>query len=142
MTKRCLNPLGGNQTGKYHYLMEAMFQPIGAGKERLQLVIRNLLSNAIKYFPKADNILVEVEEKENVLQVSVKDYGVGMQKQYLDKIFKRYYRVQEHAAHFQGQGIGLYISNDIIKRHDGDMWVESETGIGSSFYSIITIQNE
>lgn len=112
---------------------------IKADKNRLQQVIINLLTNAIKYSPNANSVLVEVVEKENVLQVSVKDYGIGMNKEHLDKIFDRYYRVQEHAVHFQGLGIGLYISYDIIKRHEGIMWAESEPGTGSTFYFTIPI---
>ena len=113
---------------------------IKGDKNRLQQVIINLLTNAIKYSPNANSVLVEVVEKENVLQVSVKDYGIGMYKEHLDKIFDRYYRVQEHALHFQGLGIGLYISYDIIRRHEGTMWAESEPGIGSTFYFTIPIQ--
>ncbi len=112
---------------------------IKGDKHRLQQVIINLLSNAIKYSPNANNVLVEVAEKENVLQVSVKDFGVGINKQHLDKIFDRYYRVHEHAIHFQGLGIGLYISYDIISRHGGTMWAESEAGIGSTFYFTVPI---
>ncbi len=112
---------------------------IKGDKNRLQQVVINLLTNAIKYSPNANSVLVEVLEKQNVLQVSVKDYGVGMNKQHLDKIFDRYYRVQEHAIHFQGLGIGLYISYDIINRHEGNMWAESEPGIGSTFYFTIPI---
>ncbi len=81
----------------------------------------NLLTNAIKYSPNANEVLVNVEEKENMIQVAVKDFGIGMNKQHLDKIFERYYRVQEHAKNFQGLGIGLYISYNIIIRHGGTM---------------------
>ncbi len=112
---------------------------IKGDKNRLQQVIINLLTNAIKYSPNANIVLVEIEEKQNALQVSVRDYGVGMKKQHLDKIFERYYRVEEHAVHFQGLGIGLYISCDIITRHGGKMWAESEPGKGSTFYFTIPI---
>ena len=103
-------------------------------KARLQQVVINLLTNAIKYSPHADKVLVNVEEKENELQLSIHDFGIGMASQHLNKIFDRYYRVEEHSKHFQGLGIGLYISYDIIKRHHGTMWVESEPGKGSTFY--------
>ena len=79
------------------------------------------LSNAIKYSPHADKVLVNVEEKENVLQLSIHDFGIGMASQHLNKIFDRYYRVEEHSKHFQGLGIGLYISYDIITRHQGSI---------------------
>ncbi|MEO7049674.1 MAG: HAMP domain-containing sensor histidine kinase, partial [Ferruginibacter sp.] len=107
---------------------------ITADKGRLQQVMINLLSNGVKYSPKADKLLVKIEEKPGTVQESVQDFGVGMSAKHLDKIFERYYRVEEHAAHFQGLGIGLYISKNIIERHGGKMWVESEPGKGSKFY--------
>ena len=103
-------------------------------ENRLQQVIINLLTNAIKYSPKAFEILVNVVEEENQLTVSVTDKGVGMSENHLSKIFDRYYRVEEHAIQFQGLGIGLYISYDIVMRHGGKMWVESKVGKGSTFY--------
>ena len=109
-------------------------QPITADKERLQQVLINLLSNAIKYSPNANEILLRIEELDNKMQVSIQDFGIGMSNQHLGKIFDRYYRVQEHAIFFQGLGIGLYISNNIIERHQGKMWAESEPEKGSTFY--------
>ncbi len=106
---------------------------------RLQQVIINLLTNAIKYSPNADTVLVNVEEKEKVIQLSVKDFGIGIACQHINKIFGRYYRVEEHSKLFQGLGIGLYISYDIIKRHHGAMWVESEPEKGSTFYFTLPI---
>ena len=103
-------------------------------ENRLQQVIINLLTNAIKYAPKAFEILVNIAEDENQLTVSVTDKGVGMSEEHLNKVFDRYYRVEEHAIQFQGLGIGLYISYDIVMRHGGKMWVESILGEGSTFY--------
>jgi two-component system, chemotaxis family, CheB/CheR fusion protein len=110
-------------------------------ENRLQQVIINLLTNAIKYAPKANEVLVNVEEEESQLTVSVTDKGIGMSKAHLEKVFDRYYRVQEHAIQFQGLGIGLYISHDIIIRHGGKMWVESELGKGSTFYFSLPFVN-
>lgn len=109
-------------------------QQISGDRDRLQQVVINLLSNAVKYSPNADKVMVKIEEQDSKIQVSVQDFGVGISIQYLDKIFDRYYRVEEHAIHFQGLGIGLYISNNIIERHDGKMWAESEPEKGSTFY--------
>lgn len=109
-------------------------QPITGDKERLQQVLINLLSNAVKYSPKANKVLVKIEEKDGQIQFSVQDFGIGMPRHHLDKIFDRYYRVQEHAINFQGLGIGLYISNNIIQRHNGKMWADSEPDKGSTFY--------
>ncbi|HXH99410.1 MAG TPA: ATP-binding protein [Sphingobacteriaceae bacterium] len=110
-----------------------LLHQVRGDKYRLQQVIVNLLTNAIKYSPNAKEVLVYVEEKDNMVQVAVKDFGIGMSKQHLDKVFDRYYRVHENALQFQGLGIGLFISYEIIGRHEGRIWVESEPGIGSTF---------
>ena len=103
-------------------------------RDRLQQVVINLLTNAIKYSPKANEVMVKMESHNNYLQVSVTDNGVGMSEKHLEKVFDRYYRVEEHSLQFQGLGIGLYISYDIVKRHNGKMWVESIAGEGSTFH--------
>ncbi len=79
-------------------------------------------------------MLIKIEESEDSVHLSVRDFVVGMSALHLDKIFDRYYRVQEHAVHFQGLGIGLYICKNIVERHDGKMWAESKVGEGSTFY--------
>ena len=107
---------------------------ITGDRDRLQQVITNLLNNAIKYSPKANKVSVTIEENDKYLEVSVRDYGVGINKKYLDKIFERYYRVESHSKEFQGMGIGLYISNEIIRRHEGKIWAESTAGSGTTFH--------
>ena len=116
-------------------------RPFEGDENRLQQVIINLLTNAVKYAPNSQEILVNVSEEENHLTVSVTDKGIGMSEEHLSKVFDRYYRVQEHAIHFQGLGIGLYICYDIILRHGGKMWVESKLGEGSTFYFTLPFVN-
>ncbi len=107
---------------------------IKGDRDRLQQVMINLLGNAVKYSPNGEKVIIKVEEQDGNIQVSVQDFGVGMSSQHLDKVFDRYYRVQEHAVYFQGLGIGLYISKNIIERHQGKIWAESELEKGSTFY--------
>ncbi|MEO6548199.1 MAG: PAS domain S-box protein [Ferruginibacter sp.] len=109
-------------------------QLVTGDRNRLQQVVINLLTNAVKYSPNADKVLVKIEKQEGKIQVSVQDFGIGMSGKHLNKIFDRYYRVDEHAIHFQGLGIGLYISHNIIERHNGKLWAESEPEKGSTFY--------
>jgi PAS domain S-box-containing protein len=111
-------------------------------RNRLMQVLVNLLNNAVKYSPSANKVLLAAKEDNNELVVSVTDFGIGMAKEHLDKVFDRYYRVQEHSVYFQGLGIGLYISNNIIKRHNGNMWVESEKEKGSTFYFSLPLQKK
>ncbi|MFN0274788.1 MAG: PAS domain S-box protein [Chitinophagales bacterium] len=110
-------------------------------KERLQQVVINLLTNSIKYSPGEDKVFITVEQIKDMIKVSVKDTGIGIAQQSLDKIFEKYHRVEEHAVHFQGLGIGLFISYEIIQRHHGKLWAESEVGKGSTFYFTIPLHS-
>ena len=110
-------------------------------KFRLEQVVYNFLSNAIKYSPNAEDINVSVEIKDNNLVVAVQDFGIGIERQNLEKIFDRYYRVDNTAMKFDGLGLGLYISSEILKRHKGNFWIESEVGKGSIFFFKLPISN-
>ncbi len=107
---------------------------VAADKERIEQVIVNMLTNAIKYSPHAKEVMVEVGIKNMKAVLQVKDRGIGINQENLDKLFNRFFRVRGLASTFSGSGMGLYISHEIIKRHRGAMWVESEPGVGSVFY--------
>lgn len=108
---------------------------VNADKDKIGSVISNLLSNAVKYSPKGKNIKVCFRKVDGCAEVSVKDEGMGIKSQDLEKLFDRYYRVEtKHTAHISGFGIGLYLSAEIIRRHNGNIWAESESGVGSTFY--------
>lgn len=103
-------------------------------KYRLQQVVINLLSNAIKYSPGSKEVFIAISQEDDTIRVSVTDTGIGIAQTSLVTIFDKYHRIEEHAVHFQGLGIGLFISYEIIQRHKGDLWAESEIGKGSTFY--------
>ncbi|TCD00252.1 PAS domain S-box protein [Pedobacter frigidisoli] len=112
---------------------------VNGDEDRLQQVVINLLTNAIKYSPGAEKVVVNVEQNNDHITVSVKDAGIGIAQKSLDKIFEKYHRVEEHSGQFQGLGIGLFISYEIIQRHHGRLWAESEPGKGSTFYFTIPV---
>lgn len=101
---------------------------------RLEQVVQNFLSNAIKYSPDSDTVIIDSEVKDDSIIVSVQDFGIGIAQDHLDKLFDRYYRVDNTAMRFEGLGLGLFISSEILKRHQGSFWIESEQGSGSTFY--------
>ena len=105
-----------------------------ADEVRLQQAVINLLNNAVKYSPKADKVLVSLKEINNKAVVSVKDWGTGISKQYTEKIFEQYYRIDGKRGKQGGFGLGLYITSEIVKRHGGKIWVNSRLGYGSTFY--------
>jgi PAS domain S-box-containing protein len=96
-------------------------------------VVNNLLGNAIKYSPDAKAIQVYLSRVNDYVKFSVTDKGLGIGLENQKKIFERFYRVGEIQQRFPGMGIGLYICDQIIKNHDGTLWVESEIGKGSTF---------
>ncbi|HLX40865.1 MAG TPA: HAMP domain-containing sensor histidine kinase, partial [Ktedonobacteraceae bacterium] len=105
-------------------------------KDRIGQVVTNLLTNAIKYSPQAREVLVQLqlEQDRELAVVSVRDYGIGIDDEHLSKIFTRFYRVSDpEEKTFPGLGIGLYLSQEIIKRHNGSLTVTSEKGKGSVF---------
>ncbi|MFD0793041.1 PAS domain S-box protein [Mucilaginibacter litoreus] len=106
---------------------------VSADKQRIEQVIINLLSNAVKYSPDADHINVTVSKKEHNALVEVQDFGIGISYEQQERIFSRFYRVDDIAAHISGLGIGLYISHEIIERHKGSFYVKSTPGKGSTF---------
>jgi len=108
---------------------------IVADRDKIGHVINNLMSNAIKYSGLGSRIIVKCTVVNNEQVFSITDEGVGVNQEDLPKLFDRYYRVQAaQASNVSGFGIGLYLSAEIIERHGGKIWAESEVGIGSTFY--------
>lgn len=105
-----------------------------ADRSRIEQVFNNLLNNAAKYSPDADDIVVNSAIENDYVVVSVQDDGVGIPKKDCPQLFERFYRSEKTHHKFQGLGLGLFISAEIIKRHHGEIWVDSEPGKGSTFY--------
>jgi PAS domain S-box-containing protein len=106
-----------------------------ADKARIHQVLVNLISNAIKYSPEADKVIVSQKPEANKVTVSVKDFGMGIPKEEQTKIYERFFRAKgKKEGTIPGLGLGLFISNEIVKQHGGDLWVKSTEGKGSTFY--------
>jgi PAS domain S-box-containing protein len=109
---------------------------------RIEQVINNFLTNAIKYSPDSNEIVLRSEVQQNSIIVSIQDFGIGIEAENLNHLFDRYYRINNSSMRFQGLGLGLYISAEIIKRHNGSFWIESEPGKGSTFYFLLPINGK
>lgn len=103
-------------------------------KDRLGQVLTNYLTNAIKYSPNSERILVQLDTDGDYAVVSVRDFGIGIAKEKQTQLFERFYRVEGLDDSYPGLGLGLYISREIVHRHGGRVWTESEKGKGSTFY--------
>jgi two-component system, sensor histidine kinase and response regulator len=108
---------------------------------RLEQVILNYMTNAIKYSPDIRELELHSSVQDNFLIVSVKDFGIGIPKENQVDVFRKFYRVEGTAQRFQGLGVGLYICFEIIRRHNGKCWLESEVGKGSTFYFSLPVAN-
>jgi signal transduction histidine kinase len=107
--------------------IEAIVDP-----DRFQIVVRNLLSNAAKYSPPGTEIEVGVRRNGNTAMVSVSDQGVGISPEDQSNLFTRFGRI-ESGSPVKGTGLGLWLSREIARMHDGDLVVASQPGSGSTF---------
>jgi PAS domain S-box-containing protein len=110
-----------------------------ADKQRIEQVVINLLTNAIKYSPKSDKVYVDIENEGAFVNVRIKDEGIGLKEEHLSKIFNRFYRA-EGIGNVSGLGIGLFLTKEIIDRHNGTILVKSEYGKGSEFLFSLPLQ--
>jgi ligand-binding sensor domain-containing protein/signal transduction histidine kinase/CheY-like chemotaxis protein/AraC-like DNA-binding protein len=100
--------------------------PLYFDKGQLEKVFFNLLTNAFKFTPEGGKILMNVEKKENSVQVTVTDNGRGIAPQYIDKLFTNFFQVADHGLQNTGYGVGLALSKNIVELHKGNIAVESD----------------
>lgn len=112
---------------------------IFADEMRIEQVIINFLTNAIKYSPGTSEVQINTSIEGEKIYLGVKDFGIGIDPKVHKNVFDKFYRVEETSIHFQGLGIGLYISAEIIRRHNGEVGVKSKLGEGSEFYFILPL---
>jgi len=113
---------------------------VKADEQQLVQVLNNLLANAIKYSPDSREIYVHISKVSDYVKVSVRDTGVGINLEDQQLVFQRFFRGAEFQKKFAGMGIGLYVCEQIIKNHNGTIWLESEKNNGSTFNFTIPIE--
>ena len=111
-------------------------------EERLGLALNNLLANATNYTLSGGRVSVSIERVNEEAKVTIKDTGVGIPKGDMNKIFSKFFRAS-NVVRMQtpGTGLGLFIARNIIEKHGGKIWVESEENKGSSFIFTLPINN-
>jgi len=107
-------------------------------KNRLGQVITNLISNAAKYSAQSNKIIITTTTNSDEIKLCVRDFGIGIPLSQQPKLFSRFFRVSKNT--YPGLGLGLYICNEIIKRHSGRMDFKSEEGEGSTFCFYLPIK--
>ncbi|WP_027386050.1 PAS domain-containing sensor histidine kinase [Chryseobacterium gregarium] len=107
---------------------------IEADEARIDQVVVNFVNNAVKYAPDQREIYLIVEDLGDRARISVKDSGPGIPADKIPHLFDRYYRADYSGVQYSGLGLGLYISAEIIRKHRGEIGVDSELGKGSTFW--------
>ena len=128
-----------NEQSSHNVQVEAPTDSITASvdPDRIEQVLNNLISNARKYSRAGTDVVVRVEacQPPDAVCIRVSDQGIGIAPDDLTHIFDQFYRASgDPTIHVEGLGLGLYITADIVARHGGRIWVESEVGIGSTFF--------
>jgi PAS domain S-box-containing protein len=122
-------------TGTYQILTKGIKDAeIVADSERIQRVIINFVNNAVKYAARSKDIIIRVDKQQGSIKVSVTDKGPGISKEKIPHLFERFYRADDNGGQYSGLGLGLYISAEIIRKHGGQIGVESKPGKGSTFW--------
>jgi len=112
----------------------AKIDKIKADSGQLERVLLNLLSNAVKFTPNKGRISVDIDEKEETVQFTIEDTGIGISRQDLEKVGQEFFRADNALQqNIKGSGLGLSLVKKIIEAHEGKIWVESELGKGTKF---------
>jgi signal transduction histidine kinase len=110
---------------------------------KVKQVLLNLLTNAIKYNKPSGGevrcIIRKMDGSEGFCLIEVRDNGVGISKENQERMFQKFFRVSDTADMVQGTGLGLVIAKRIVEAHGGEMWLESELGIGTAFLFTLPI---
>jgi signal transduction histidine kinase len=108
--------------------------------DKIQQVLNNLISNAIKYSHPQTTVQIRATRKQNDVLISVTDSGQGIPKSEFDKLFKAFSKTSVKSTDGENStGLGLLICRQIVEAHSGKIWLESQVGVGSTFYVLLPI---
>jgi two-component system phosphate regulon sensor histidine kinase PhoR len=114
---------------------------ICADRRGLEEIFTNLVSNAINYSPDGGEVRIAAQPRGSYLEVQVSDHGVGIAPEDIDKIFTKFYRAKDpKTRHIVGTGLGLAIVKAMVEAHHGNIQVESEAGVGTTFKIMLPIE--
>lgn len=113
---------------------------INCDEEMIRVVIQNLIENAIKYSAKNDKVFVSIKQIDAKIEISVRDTGIGIDPKDKDEIFKKFFRAENAKEKDPiGSGLGLFATRNIVERHKGKIWFETELDKGTTFFVSLPI---
>ncbi len=127
-------PLSQSKNIELEFITRELPDTVRLDSDFIDKILYNLLSNAFKYTPKGGKIVVRVSiSKDNKLEFKIEDNGKGIAREYIKKIFERFYQVNQQNAAKTGTGIGLHLCKMLVELHHGSIDVDSMPGEGSIF---------
>jgi PAS domain S-box-containing protein len=121
--------------------LPASLPSLNGDTQRLEQVLTNLIGNAIKFTDAGGKVYISASTSDTEILVQIKDNGIGIPAEALERIFSRYYQVEDKSERSaRGSGLGLHIAQRIVKGHGGRIWAESESGRGSTFYFTLPLK--
>ena len=139
MLNACCNHI--RIAGKHNLIIQGDKQlQVHADEHGIDQVVVNLVNNAVKYAPDSKEIYLTISKEGDAAKIAVKDNGPGIPAEKIPHLFDRYYRAEASGFQNSGLGLGLFICAEIIKRHGGEVGVESQTGEGSTFWFTLPLK--
>jgi signal transduction histidine kinase len=137
-TVKNIAPKAGNKNIPISSKVEPGVQNIRGSKEYIQEAISNILANSVKYTPRNGKIDINVGDKGNSILIQIRDAGIGIPRDEISKVFDEFYRASNaREVEKDGTGLGLSIAKQVVERHNGKIWVESEEGKGTTFFIVL-----
>ena len=145
-TVNSLKVLADEKNIKISVIAEPNLPEVPYNEDSIERVLNNLITNAIKYSDNNSRIRIraELSNQPDFIEISVEDFGMGIAKEHLGKIFDRFYRVENSSHSIKGTGLGLHLARVAIEKyHGGKIWATSELGKGSVFsFALPLVMNE
>ena len=117
--------------------------PARLDDDKFQQIMTNLIDNGAKYSPEGSAVTITTELADEMIVIKVIDQGVGIKMEDGDKLFKKFSRIENHlTSKTQGNGLGLYITKQLVESMNGSISFESEPGCGTTFYIKFPVYNE
>ena len=129
-----ISPLLANKQQELYTDIAASLPIIRGDGPRLEQVLLNLVTNAYKFTPRGGRIIVTAGRQDGGVIISVKDNGIGIAREEQSRLFKPYSRINADRQSHPGLGLGLALAKQVVELHSGRIWVESEPGVGSTFF--------
>ncbi|WP_135606883.1 cell wall metabolism sensor histidine kinase WalK [Methanococcoides sp. NM1] len=124
----------------FSYDMDPELPQINADKAKFRHIIYNLLSNAVKFTSEGGNVNVEAKTLGEMMHIIIKDDGIGIPKEQLPHLYDKFYQVDGSTKRlYSGTGLGLALTKKLVSLHEGQMWVESEPGKGTTVHVMLPI---